>query len=76
MQSISPLVERSQVTVDYDHSGLGFAGDPNGPDVAPIVTVQIANVVFRSPLLFGARIPLPAFRATLTLEDGRGTRSN
>ena len=27
------------MTVRYDNVGLGFAGDPNGSDVAPLVTV-------------------------------------
>lgn len=71
-------VMAANVVVDYDYSGLGFAGDPNGPDVAPLVTVRLRNLDFQ-PLLtqiFGAAITLPDFSAALTLEDGDGTYSN
>ncbi|MEO7815118.1 MAG: hypothetical protein ABIR87_06705 [Sphingomicrobium sp.] len=64
--------------IDYENSGLGYAGDPNGPDVAPIVTVRLTGVTF-TPLvfaMFGGDITLPAFRSSLTLEDGAGSVSN
>lgn len=73
-----PDVAAANVIVDYDYSGLGFAGDPNGPDVAPLVTVRLQNLTFQPLLIqiFGAAITLPDFRAALTLEDGDGTYSN
>jgi hypothetical protein len=71
-------LNRSNVTIRYDNSGLGYAGDPNGPDVAPIVTVSAANVSF-NPLIgqfFGINLRFPVVSASLTLEDGQGSFSN
>jgi Flp pilus assembly pilin Flp len=71
-------VTAANVVVKYGYSGLGFAGDPNGSDVAPLVTISLQNLDFQ-PLLtqiFGNTITLPNFSATLTLEDGDGTFSN
>jgi Flp pilus assembly pilin Flp len=73
-----PDVAAENVVVEYGYSGLGFAGDPNGPDVAPLVTIRLQNLNFQ-PLLtqiFGATVSLPDFSAALTLEDGDGTYSN
>lgn len=73
-----PDVAAENVVVEYGYSGLGFAGDPNGPDVAPLVTIRLQNLDFQ-PLLtqiFGATVSLPDFSAALTLEDGQGTYSN
>jgi hypothetical protein len=71
-------VGAANVLIDYDYSGLGYAGDPNGPDVAPLVTVRLRNVVFQpvTLMLFNANITLPDFSTTLSLEDGQGTASN
>lgn len=78
MQEIDPAITAANVRVDYDWSGLGFAGDPNGPDVAPIVKISLRNMQFR-PLtlfLFNTDLPLPSFSYSLTMEDGSGTFSN
>jgi Flp pilus assembly pilin Flp len=78
INDFKPDVAAENVVIEYGYSGLGFAGDPNGPDVAPLVTVRLRNLDFQ-PLLtqiFGATIPLPEFSAALTLEDGVGTFSN
>lgn len=79
MQVISPAITPGEVTVKYSGSGLGFAGDPNQDasgnplsQVAPVVTVQVASVAFRSLLLLGGNMPLPAFSYSQTLEDGDG----
>lgn len=76
MRQIYPSIARTSLNIDYDWSGLGFVGDPNGPDVAPIVTVSVQNLQF--PLLFmlGTSVPLPTSRYSMTLEDGQGTVSN
>ncbi|MBT2187261.1 TadE/TadG family type IV pilus assembly protein [Sphingobium nicotianae] len=78
MAQLEPDIKAANVTVDYGYSGLGYAGDPNGPDVSPLVTVNLRNVVFQpiTLLLFGASITLPSFSATLSLEDGAGTDLN
>jgi Flp pilus assembly protein TadG len=75
---IAGYLNRSNVTIRYDNSGLGYAGDPTGPDVAPIVTVSAANVSF-NPLIgqfFGINLRFPVVSASLTLEDGQGSFSN
>lgn len=71
-------ITAADVTIDYDYSGLGYAGDPNGPDVAPLVTVRLRNLTFTpvTAMLFGAQLTLPDFAATLSMEDGDGTTSN
>ena len=80
MRYFFPGVAPANIVVEYSPTDLGFAGDPNGTDAAPLVTVSLRNVTFK-PLLLqlfaGAlSIPLPDFRASLTLEDGAGTESN
>lgn len=77
MQNFLPDIQEANVVVQYGYSGLGYAGDPNGSDVAPLVTVSLKNLSFR-PITFIAlsTITLPDFRATLTLEDGAGAFSN
>lgn len=67
----------ANVRVEYRNVGLGYAGDPNGPDVAPMVTVSLTNMTFQplSTAMLGS-ITMPDFRASLTLEDGSGTVAN
>jgi hypothetical protein len=78
MQAIMPQITAANVEVVYDNVGLGFAGDPNGPDVAPLVTVRLKNMTFQPGVaaLFGGSLTLPSFSAALTMEDGSGTISN
>ena len=76
MRQISPMIDGQNVVIVYANSGLGFAGDPNGADVAPLVTVSAANLSFSPALLFGGSFNLPAISATLTLEDGVGSTYN
>lgn len=77
MNEIYGGIGSANVTVDYDWSGLGYAGDPNGSDVDPLVTVRTTNVPFRPIFLVGLfEFTLPDLSYTLTLEDGAGTTSN
>lgn len=78
MQGFMPEIAASNVRVDYDYSGLGYAGDPNGPDVAPLVSVSLAGLAFQPLTLiaFQRTLTLPDFRSALTLEDGDGSYSN
>ena len=78
MAQIYPGLTANQVVVTYSWSGLGFAGDPNGPDVAPLTTVSLRNVQFSpfTSFVFGGAINLPQFAYTLPMEDGSGTSSN
>ena len=71
--------QNPQVQVVYKNSGLGYAGDPSGQSVAPVVTVQLSGLTF-TPTLFrflgNQTINLPPFQSSLTMEDGQGTTSN
>jgi Flp pilus assembly protein TadG len=76
MEQIAPDIADSNITIVYKNSGLGYAGNPNGPDVAPIVTVTAQDVSFSPLVLFGGSFDLPSESASLTLEDASGTTSN
>lgn len=78
MAQIYPGLTANNVVVKYSYSGLGFAGDPNGPDVAPLTTVSLQNVRYTpfTSFIFGGQITLPQFAYTLPMEDGSGTSSN
>lgn len=78
MQKMMPQLVAANVVVHYGYSGLGFAGDPNGPDVAPLITVSLRDVQFTPVLfqLFGASMTLPSSSSSMTMEDGSGTTSN
>lgn len=78
MTQIYPEIGPQNVVVTYAWSGLGFAGDPNGPDVAPLTTVSLRNMQFTpfTTFGFGGGVNLPAFAYTLPMEDGSGTSSN
>lgn len=78
MSEIKPDIGSDNVVVNYSWSGLGFAGDPNGPDVAPIVTISLTGMTFRPLLLqlFGGAVSLPNYSYSLTMEDGYGNFSN
>ncbi|WP_246610963.1 TadE/TadG family type IV pilus assembly protein [Aquisediminimonas profunda] len=80
MAYMLPSLTGDNVVITYSPTDLGFAGDPNGADAAPLVTVSLRNVTFK-PLVLqlfrgAASIPLPDFRASLTLEDAAGSESN
>ena len=66
-------IGKDNVRIDYTYSGLGFSGNPNGPDVDPIITVSLQRMQFR-PLLLGTlgAIGLPGTSHSLTQEDGKG----
>lgn len=77
MEFMKPGIAASNVTITYRGSGLGFAGDPNGMEIAPLVTVELTGLQFRPVFLFNAvAIDLPEFRTTLTAEDSSGSLSN
>lgn len=78
MKAMYAPIAPANVIVEYRNVGLGYAGDPNGPDVAPLVTVRLTGLQFRplTTMIFGGAIAMPDFRAALTLEDGAGTVAN
>jgi len=77
MRQIDPTIQETNIQVQYRGSGVGFAGDPTGMDIVPIVTVQLSGLSFR-PLttLTMAVAPMPDFHTSLTAEDSVGTQSN
>lgn len=72
MQQFMPEITAANLEVDYTGSGLGYAGNPNGMDIAPFVTVKLKNMTFSPFVLFGKSVSLPDFSYTLTMEDGSG----
>ena len=70
MQKFDPEVNASRVRIIYRNVGLGYSGDPTGPDVSPLTTVELYGLPFRSLVLFGGNLTLPVINASLTLEDG------
>lgn len=79
MQGIKRDIAASDVTITYQGSGLGYAGNPHGMDISPIVTVAVngAQFVPITTMLFGQpSFSLPTIKTTLTAEDSTGTESN
>jgi Flp pilus assembly protein TadG len=77
MKQIKPDITTANVEVVYRGSGLGYAGDPNGMAMSPLVTVRLKGLQFQ-PLtaLLLASVTMPAFTTTLTAEDSVGSLSN
>jgi len=78
MHAMYPSITAANVQIEYKNIGLGFAGNPDGPDVSPLVTVKLTGLDFHpvTCLVFACSITMPDFRAALTLEDASGTVSN
>lgn len=78
MRRFQPRIAAEDVRVEYRGSGIGFAGDPHKPEIAPLVTVRVADAQYDSITLslFGGSVPLPDFSYSLTLEDGEGTAAS
>ena len=70
MQRFYGGVSAANVVVSYKNVGLGYSGNPLGPDVSPLTTVELRNLTFAPLILFGGTLTLPTVRATLTFEDG------
>jgi Flp pilus assembly protein TadG len=77
MTQIKPDISAVNVRVLYRGSGLGYAGDPNGMEMSPLVTVELTGLQFR-PIasLLMASFDMPSFATTLTAEDSVGSVSN
>jgi Flp pilus assembly protein TadG len=77
MRAFMPEIQASNVTIEYTQSGLGYAGNPGGPDLAPIVTVRLSGLQFRPTMALGVHtMNMPDFHTSLTFEDGTGAQSN
>jgi Flp pilus assembly pilin Flp len=78
MQRYQPRIAPGSVRVEYRGSGIGYAGDPSKPEIAPIVTVRVVDATYQPIVLSpfgGGTVPLPDFSYSLTMEDGQGTVS-
>lgn len=73
MASFLPELTRQNVEIQYSNSGLGYAGSPNGADIAPLINIKIKNLNF-TPItsMLALTIQLPDFQSGLTMEDGSG----
>jgi len=78
MHSMYPAISAANVRVDYKNVGLGFAGDPDGPDVSPLVTVRLTGLNFHpvTCFVFACSMAMPSFSSALTLEDASGSVGN
>jgi TadE-like protein len=66
-----PYVTEENVSVEYSHTGLGFAGRPGGP--VPTITLRLTGLTFNffalGALLGFEQIAMPDFEVTMTGED-------
>ena len=77
MQAMYPKVSPARVVVEYSGSGVGYAGDPSGMDISPLVTVKIRNLPFNPLVFFGlVNFNLPSFSTSLIAEDSASVYSN
>ena len=77
MKTMKPDITAANVRIEYSGSGLGYAGDPNGMDIAPLVGVRLVNMQFVPITSFKvAKFTMPEVFSTLTAEDSSGTTSN
>ena len=81
MRNFLPELTAANVAVEYSASGLGFAGNPNGSDLVPLVTVKIGSPA--TPVQFNpitsfllVTMDMPTVTTTLTAEDLSGAQSN
>ena len=77
MQDMYAPITDANVEVDYSGSGLGYAGDPSGMNISPLITVKLRDLNF-TPITFlmlTSIQAIPAASTTLTTEDGVGTQS-
>lgn len=72
MQALDSHIQAENLEIIYQHIGLGFSGNPFGPDIAPLVTVRLRNMTFDF-ILPGfqtvSQWTMPSFTSTLTGED-------
>lgn len=78
MKGMLPSITDANVEVQYSGSGIGYAGDPDGQDISPLVTVKLKGLSF-TPMTFlmlKSVQAIPAATTTLTAEDELGSQSN
>jgi hypothetical protein len=74
MCQLFPRIQPQNVIVEYEQTGLGFAGRPGGP--LPSITIRLTGLTFNfvvlNSLLGLPAIPMSGLAATATAEDMRG----
>lgn len=79
-QQQMPELTAANLSLRYEHVGLGYAGNPVGSDVSPVVTVAIVdnaadNRLFQ-PVFLSLFLPngfdLTGISSSMTMEDGAG----
>lgn len=78
MKRMLPSITDANVVVQYGGSGIGYAGDPDGQDISPLITVKLQGLTF-TPITFLTlkRVQaIPTAATTLTAEDELGSQSN
>lgn len=77
MRLFDPSIQAANVRVSYSGAGLGFAGDPNGSDISPVVSVWVTGMTFSPVTAFLLTdLNLPDFKTSMTAEDMVGNTSN
>ena len=77
MRNYVPELAPNKLQITYTGSGLGYAGDPNGMQIAPLVTVRIISLPFRPISTLNLMSSyITNISATLTAEDSSGSQSN
>lgn len=76
MQLIMPDLKSANVTVSYQGSGLGYAGDPSGMQIAPLVTIKVSGMTWEPVSGFMLlKATYPSISTTLSAEDSVGSQS-
>lgn len=75
MYDFLPMLEKSEVQIEYAASGLGYWTRPNGP--VPTITVSVVGHPFQFYFLGGllgfSNITMPSMLSTVTGEDMKST---
>ncbi|MEQ7872905.1 TadE/TadG family type IV pilus assembly protein [Sphingomonas sp. ASV193] len=77
VRTMVPEAKAANLTVSYKGSGLGYAGDPNGMQISPLIQVTLTGITWQplSGFLFKT-LTYPTISSSLSAEDVRGTVSN
>lgn len=72
MQGYYSRIEPENVVIEYRPVGIGFAGNPYGPDVEPLITVSVTDIELSPGVLqaFGLDpFDLPRVASSISSED-------
>ncbi len=72
IRMIAPEVDYTNVQIIYQHIGIGWSGNPYGPDIWPLITVRLTGLPFQfvTPGLANlVDFTWPDFEVSMTAED-------